>query len=725
MKFFFTFLTFVFLSVTAISQECSTDSSYFSIHYTNTNINYITDAVITPQNETVALLQHPSQKKSFVTKFTSQGNILWSNEYLPDYPHNNYLEFPWYDQTQMTGILSASDSTTYVYGYSEERGRFINNTEDPPKHLVGVMVNIDKFGKIIDGRYFGNWRTDYTIENVIELNNGQLVIYLRSHFSPLATKIICIDKSGNIIWGSTLQPSLLQDEISNVRPVMKQLADGKIMVMTEMNREIDDTLVYPFLVIILKAPLKLFGFNLIDPNDGRVVNITSYECPSLTNTNVNNQFVPQIKSVAQLPGGNLSYCIDMYWPIDKDVTFYNHKVFSRRPVNFNMSSLGYYTNLTTYRPKNGSCILQSVWQTGRNGEQILLVKDSADNNLILFAIDKNGQVEWSKTYKNPMSTGNSQGVVLQKKNTNGFSIFQSDKESLTFDLLLTNSIGNTACSQLPDREIIAENDVWPWPPNKIQYLYRSFDVDFRSSPFNMIQNSLPLNQDTYCKYEYQCCKDVIDSLHPHDISICENESYELKDGTTLTRPGTYYETLKTKDGCDSVIFYNLKVIKSPSHLSVTTDTCLNSQSSVTVKASGGYNSYVWNNEIPTIDSTYTIYSTGTYPVTVTNKCGTKTDSVYVMDGCDFPIYFPNAFTPNGDLINDVLRVPPLNKNKLLSLRIYNRFGKLVFYTTQSNVGWDGTYKGKLQPAGVYVYVLDMDGLSGRNLHQKGTVALIR
>ena len=108
-----------------------------------------------------------------------------------------------------------------------------------------------------------------------------------------------------------------------------------------------------------------------------------------------------------------------------------------------------------------------------------------------------------------------------------------------------------------------------------------------------------------------------------------------------------------------------------------------------------------------------------------NRCGSKTDTIIVYDGCEFPIYFPSAFTPNGDLLNDILKVPELNKNKLRRLTIYNRWGELIFSTTNPYDGWNGKVKGVLQPAGVYIYYLEMESLSGQRLNQKGTVVLIR
>jgi gliding motility-associated-like protein len=110
---------------------------------------------------------------------------------------------------------------------------------------------------------------------------------------------------------------------------------------------------------------------------------------------------------------------------------------------------------------------------------------------------------------------------------------------------------------------------------------------------------------------------------------------------------------------------------------------------------------------------------------VENVCGSKTDTIVVYDHCVFTIYFPSAFTPNGDGLNDVLRVPFLNKDKLLRLSIFNRWGQLVFYTKNAHDGWDGTLKGMALSTGVYIYFLEMEGLSGKKLNQRGTVVLIR
>ncbi|MBK7691588.1 MAG: gliding motility-associated C-terminal domain-containing protein [Bacteroidetes bacterium] len=75
---------------------------------------------------------------------------------------------------------------------------------------------------------------------------------------------------------------------------------------------------------------------------------------------------------------------------------------------------------------------------------------------------------------------------------------------------------------------------------------------------------------------------------------------------------------------------------------------------------------------------------------------------------------PNAFSPGaGTSINDELRIIVRGLATLNFFRVYNRWGELVFSTSDINKGWNGQYKGKPQPLGVYVYVLDATTSTGK------------
>lgn len=85
---------------------------------------------------------------------------------------------------------------------------------------------------------------------------------------------------------------------------------------------------------------------------------------------------------------------------------------------------------------------------------------------------------------------------------------------------------------------------------------------------------------------------------------------------------------------------------------------------------------------------------------------------------------PNAFTPNGDGVNDKVFVRGFGITRM-SWKIFNRWGALVFETADRNAGWDGTYKGAVQPAEVYHYVLDVEYADNSKFQKKGDITLLR
>ena len=86
---------------------------------------------------------------------------------------------------------------------------------------------------------------------------------------------------------------------------------------------------------------------------------------------------------------------------------------------------------------------------------------------------------------------------------------------------------------------------------------------------------------------------------------------------------------------------------------------------------------------------------------------------------------PNAFTPNGDGLNDYFGVSGYNTNRLIKLKIYNRWGQLIFETNDINKRWDGSYKKLPQPVGIYIYYAEMENLNEKGITKRGVVTLIR
>lgn len=89
------------------------------------------------------------------------------------------------------------------------------------------------------------------------------------------------------------------------------------------------------------------------------------------------------------------------------------------------------------------------------------------------------------------------------------------------------------------------------------------------------------------------------------------------------------------------------------------------------------------------------------------------------------IYVPTAFTPNGDGTNDVFRVRAVGITGFEYLSVFNRYGEMVFRTTDPNNGWDGRIKGKEQHTGSFVWIVSARDYLGNKIFKKGTVLLIR
>jgi gliding motility-associated-like protein len=87
-------------------------------------------------------------------------------------------------------------------------------------------------------------------------------------------------------------------------------------------------------------------------------------------------------------------------------------------------------------------------------------------------------------------------------------------------------------------------------------------------------------------------------------------------------------------------------------------------------------------------------------------------------------FLPNAFTPNGDGINDVLYAR-LKDYEAMQLIIYNRWGQEVFDTRNPDVGWDGTFRGRQLPPDVYGFYLYMICPDGTEYKKRGNISLIR
>ena len=146
-----------------------------------------------------------------------------------------------------------------------------------------------------------------------------------------------------------------------------------------------------------------------------------------------------------------------------------------------------------------------------------------------------------------------------------------------------------------------------------------------------------------------------------------------------------------------------------------------------LEAGNGVEYYLWNTG--EITEAIQIDSMGHYVVEVISYEGCKSsDAVQILWG-GTPFYMPNAFTPNGDGLNDFFGpIPRYDYVNRYHMSIFNRWGHMIFETTDINKGWDGTYNGSPCMLGAYVYRIVYEEFGQLPIESnvvEGTVMLVR
>ena len=136
--------------------------------------------------------------------------------------------------------------------------------------------------------------------------------------------------------------------------------------------------------------------------------------------------------------------------------------------------------------------------------------------------------------------------------------------------------------------------------------------------------------------------------------------------------------------------------------------------------------YSWNAVIQ--DKEIVVKQPGTYTVDVSTYCGTISDTIIVhkkIDDCECFVYTPNAFTPNNDNANDQFGIKS-NCDIKGTIRIFNRWGGVVYYSDNITNGWNGKLGNDIQPSGLYVYHLHYEYVNRPGTFtKKGSFTLIR
>ncbi len=188
--------------------------------------------------------------------------------------------------------------------------------------------------------------------------------------------------------------------------------------------------------------------------------------------------------------------------------------------------------------------------------------------------------------------------------------------------------------------------------------------------------------------------------------LCNGSSLRFN-GYTLYQTGVYYDTLRSRNGCDSVIRLALNVLPE------ITDTI---------------NAFIFEGESYDVGSRRFNHP-GTYKIKLNSWHGC--DSLVVLFLDYFKLYFPNAFSPNGDGMNDYFTLfAPEGVAEIEQFQVFDRWGGLKYRASKldpmdTQSGWDGTWRGKVADNGLYVYSIVLRFWNGKTKSFTGEVMLVK
>ena len=259
-----------------------------------------------------------------------------------------------------------------------------------------------------------------------------------------------------------------------------------------------------------------------------------------------------------------------------------------------------------------------------------------------------------------------------------------------------------------------------------------------------IEMSNPLASDF--SWNGQC---VDNNVQFSDQTIVNNgfiEGFEwhFGDGNSsmVQNPGNIYASAGTYDvslvvysnlGCNDSIVQQVIIYNNPQPDFTWEETDNLFEVQFTDQSSGA-SVFIWDfgddfGESEEMNPSYIYGSEGNYSVTqiVENNqgCVDSTTMVITVSNPDvYPPTTPEAFSPNGDGVNDIffVRGGPFTQ---LNVQVYNGWGEKIFESNQLNEGWDGRYNGEMVQVGVYVYVVQATTESGKRYDLQGKVTVIK
>jgi len=198
----------------------------------------------------------------------------------------------------------------------------------------------------------------------------------------------------------------------------------------------------------------------------------------------------------------------------------------------------------------------------------------------------------------------------------------------------------------------------------------------------------------------------------------------LWNGQMYTQSGVYTFAHPDANGCTQVDTLHLTFLDTTiTIVPITHNFCDNG--SLTIGVQCVLEDYLWSTG--ETSSIITVYDEGTYMVTATQgSCEVSTS--YTIVPCEYDIILPNAFSPDGDGVNDEFGIPEALFDQigdaLFDIRIYNRWGTVVYQSNSKYFRWNGEVNGQVYRNIVYNYVIEYRTPAGVPRKVNGSVVVL-
>ena len=305
----------------------------------------------------------------------------------------------------------------------------------------------------------------------------------------------------------------------------------------------------------------------------------------------------------------------------------------------------------------------------------------------------------------------------------------------------------------PGDSIIYKLHEDPFCPEPVTWTYDPQSAEVLDSNYSHMTFRFREPGDFVIKVEKNGCDKIVDSIivsvgndipkinMPADTTLCSGytmkldagngyTSYLWQDGTdkesiVVADSGTYWVRLTGKNGCISTDTTFIGSVKRLPFSFLPSDTVICASEFLELKPVLPYKSYLWNTGETA--SSIQVKDAGIYTLHVVDQYGCEgNDSIRVeTKKCPLGIYFPNAFTPNNDGLNDIFKPIILGRPAVYHLIIYNRWGQKIFETSDPGQGWDGKIKNKEQESGTYIWTCTYQFETEEKNIGKGSFLLLR